>query len=212
MTRLLLCFGDSNTHGTPPIVVPGRYERFAEDTRWPQVALAALGPDWRLAEEGLPGRTTCFADPVMGSHMEGSEGLKIALQSHGPIDAMTLMLGTNDCKTRYGASAERIAAGVAGLLDIALGVEMQTRHGGFKVLLMAPPTILEQGPIADQFFGAVEKSAALAGALRKLAAARGIAFLDTGALIRSSPTDGVHFEPDAHRLLGAAVARAVTAL
>ena len=212
MTRLLLTFGDSNTHGTPPITVPGRYERFGEDTRWPQVALAALGPDWRLAEEGLPGRTTCFADPVMGSHMEGSEGLKIALQSHGPIDAMTLMLGTNDCKARFGASAERIAAGMAGLLDIAMGVEMQTRHGGFKVLLIAPPPILEQGPIAGQFTGAAAKSTALAGALRDLARVREIGFLDAGAVIRSSQTDGVHFEPEAHRLLGAAVASALAGL
>ena len=55
---------------------------------------------------------------------------------------------------------ERIAAGIAALLDIALGIEMQTRHGGFRVLLIAPPKILEQGPIADQFIGAASKSAA----------------------------------------------------
>jgi lysophospholipase L1-like esterase len=211
MTRLLLTYGDSNTHGTPPITVPGRYERFGEDTRWPQVALGILGPEWRLAEEGLPGRTTAFPDPVMGRHMDGAEGLKIALQSHGPVNAMTLMLGTNDCKTRFGASAERIAAGVAGLLDIALGVEMQTRHGGFRVLLIAPPKILEQGPIADQFIGAASKSAALPEMLRDLAVARGIGFFDAGSVIGSSPTDGIHFDPEAHRVLGRALARAVAA-
>jgi hypothetical protein len=36
MTRTFLCFGDSNTHGSPPIVTRGEpYRRFGPDTRWP---------------------------------------------------------------------------------------------------------------------------------------------------------------------------------
>jgi lysophospholipase L1-like esterase len=46
----------------------------------------------------------------MGAHMDGREGLRIALQSHGPLDAMTLMLGTNDVKTRFGATPEMVTA------------------------------------------------------------------------------------------------------
>ena len=53
----LLTFGDSNTHGTPPILARGEYHRHGAQIRWPQVCLRALGAAWDLAEEGLPGRT-----------------------------------------------------------------------------------------------------------------------------------------------------------
>jgi lysophospholipase L1-like esterase len=207
----LLCFGDSNTHGSPPIVTRGAYARFGADTRWPRVAAAAL-PDWTLVEEGLPGRTAQFPDPVMGAHMDGREGLKVALQSHGPIDALTVMLGTNDVKTRFGAWPEKVAAGIAGLLDIAQAPEMQERHGGFRVLVICPPPVLEQGPIAHEFLGARRVALALPPLYRALAAARGCAFLDAGSVIAVSPQDGIHFEPEAHRALGRAVAEAVRAL
>ncbi|TNC71805.1 SGNH/GDSL hydrolase family protein [Rubellimicrobium roseum] len=205
---ILLCFGDSNTHGTPPIVTRGEYARFDADTRWPRVAARRL-PGWEVVEEGLPGRTAQFPDPVMGAHMDGREGIKIALQSHGPIDAMTLLLGTNDVKTRFGATPEKVAAGIAGLLDIAMGPEMQTRHGGFRVLLICPPPVLEQGPIASEFTGARAVSRQLAPLYRALAEARGAAFLDAAEVIEVSPQDGIHFEAEAHHALGAVVAEVV---
>lgn len=208
----LLCFGDSNTHGSPPIVERGEpHRRFGPDTRWPRVAAARL-PGWDLVEEGLPGRTAQFPDPVMGPHMDGREGLKIALQSHGPIDVLTVMLGTNDLKTRFGATPEVIAAGLAGLLDIAMGDEMQARHGGFKVLLICPPPVLEQGPIAAEFFGGRERSLRLPPLYEALAQMRGAGFLDAGQVIEVSPLDGIHYEAEAHRRLGEAVAEAVARL
>ena len=212
MTRTLLCFGDSNTHGSPPIVNRGVYTRFDAATRWPCVAKAALGSNWTLVEEGLPGRTAQFDDVMMGAHMDGRPGLKIALCSHGPIDVLTLMLGTNDVKTRFGATPMQVTAGIAGLLDIALGDEMQTRHGGFKVLVICPPPVLEQGPIKAEFIGGRAVSLALPPLYAALAAAREVGFLDAGGVIEVSPVDGIHYEPEAHSVLGAAVAKAVAAL
>ena len=115
MSRTLLVFGDSNSHGTPPIVTPGEYYRFDAAIRWPRVLARALGDDWCVVEEGLPGRTTQFDDPVMGAHMNGQTGLRIALESHGPLDLLVIMLGTNDAKTRFNPTPERIVAGLAGL-------------------------------------------------------------------------------------------------
>ncbi len=209
---IILTFGDSNTHGSPPIITRGEYRRFDARTRWPRVMQAALGPDWDLVEEGLPGRTAQFDDPVMGAHMNGQDGLKIALQSHGPIDVLTLMLGTNDVKTRFGATPAMVTAGIAGLLDIALGVEMQTRHGGFKILMICPPPVVETGPIAGEFVGSAAISQALPPLYRALAAARGVGLLDAGQLIAVSSLDGVHYDETAHATLGAAVAKAVMAL
>ncbi len=208
----LLTFGDSNTHGTPPIVNRSEYHRFGADVRWPQVCWRALGAGWDLVEEGLPGRTAQYDDPVMGAHMNGRDGLKIALQSHGPVDVMTLMLGTNDVKARFASTPEMVVAGIAGLLDIALSAEMQTRHGGFKVLLICPPPVEEVGPIAGEFFGGAARSRALPPLYSALARARGVGFLDAGPMITVSPVDGIHYAPDAHLTLGRAVAQAVQAL
>lgn len=207
-----MAFGDSNTHGTPPIVTRGEYRRFGRDVRWPTLTRNALGADWELVEEGLPGRTAQFDDPVMGDFMNASRGLRMALQSHGPLDVLTIMLGTNDSKTRFGATPDMIAGGVAGLVDVALSLDMQARHGGFKVLLICPPPVCEVGPIKSEFYGAAGKSAALAPLYAGIAASRGIAFLDAGAVISVSAQDGIHFEPAAHAALADAVARAVRAL
>ena len=59
----------------------------------------------------LPGRTTCLPDPVMGAHMDGVVGLRIALESNGPIDLLTIMLGTNDAQYHHARSAEQIVGG-----------------------------------------------------------------------------------------------------
>lgn len=201
---VILCFGDSNTHGTPPMRTAVEYNRFAAAVRWPTRMAGALGCE--LIEEGLPGRTAQFGDAVMGPHMNGLDGLKIALQSHGPIDWLVLMLGTNDVKARFGASPELVTGGIAALLDIAQSPEMQDRHGGFRVLLICPPPVLEQGPIADQFFGARRRALELPPLYKALAEARGVVFLDAGQVISVSPLDGVHFDEAAHGALAEAVA------
>ena len=116
------------------------------------------------------------------------------------------MLGTNDVKARFGASPELVTGGIAALLDIAQSPEMQTRHGGFRVLLICPPPVLEQGPIADQFYGARRRSLELPPLYKALADARGVVFLDAGQVIAVSPQDGVHFDAESHALLADAVA------
>jgi lysophospholipase L1-like esterase len=209
---IIMAYGDSNIHGTPPITTRGVYARYDAGTRWPCRMAKILGQGWELVEEGLPGRTTCFDDPMMGDHMNGVIGLRIALNSHGPLDYMVLMLGTNDVKARFGASAVRIVAGIAGLVDMAFGPEMVGRHPGLKILLVAPPPVQELGPLAGEFLGAAAKGRALAPLLAGYAAARGLGFLDASSVLETSPTDGIHFEPEGHAALATAVAAAIIAL
>ncbi len=197
---VVMCFGDSNTHGTPPIVDPEQYARFGPGLRWPTL----LGGH-EVIEEGLPGRTTMFDDPIMGAHMNGQVGLKIALESHGPIDLLVLMLGTNDVKARFTSTPEAVAGGIASLLDIAQHRVMQARHGGFGILLVCPTPVVEVGPIKDEFWGGAARSQALPPLYAALARARGVAFLDAGKIIAVSPLDGVHFDAEAHARLGAAI-------
>ena len=197
---VVMCFGDSNTHGTPPIVDVSRYDRFAKGIRWPTLLKAA-----EVIEEGLPGRVTAQDDPIMGAHMNGQIGLKAALESHGPIDILIIMLSTNDVKARFNATAETVACGIASLLDIAQQPTLQTRHGSFKILLICPPPVVEVGVLKGEFYGANARSTALPKLLKPLAQARGVEFLDAGSEIQVSPIDGVHFEADAHSKLAAAV-------
>ncbi len=212
MTRNILVFGDSNSHGTPPIVNRGRYERYARKVRWPGVMAEALGEDYCVVEEALPGRTAQFDDPVMGPHMNGRPGLRMALQSHGPLDLLIIMLGTNDAKKRFAASAEMITAGIAGLVDIAMSDEYQLRHHHFDVLVICPPPVKEAGLLASEFIDGPAVGEALAPMLEAYCARRGVAYLDAGTLIATSEVDGVHLTPESHRTLGLAVAEKLRTL
>jgi len=208
----ILTFGDSNTHGTTPMPSRDHNARFGFGTRWPTVMAEHLGPDWHVVEDGLPGRTTQHDDPAMWPNMNGQTGLRMALASHQPLDVVAIMLGTNDLKTRFAPSVEKITAGAAGLLDIALTDDLQARHGPFRVLLICPPPVVETGPIRGEFTGAGAIAPNLTRAYADLAHARGAAFLDAGTVISVSDTDGVHFDAPAHRTLGEAVAEAVRSL
>lgn len=202
----LLTFGDSNTYGTAPIAQRGvQQPRIAQ--RWPVVCGEALG--WDIVPEGLPGRTVARPCPVSGPHMDGRIGLFIALESHGPIDALAIMLGTNDFKAHFDIDAQTIAEDAGFLLDVALSEEMQTRHGGFEPFLIAPPTPFEAGEFAEDFKGVNEKASKLAAAYAEVAKARDVAFLDASTVIDCSPLDGIHFDETAHIALGKAVAALV---
>jgi lysophospholipase L1-like esterase len=72
--------------------------------------------------------------------------------------------------------------------------------------------VLEQGPIRSEFSGAREVSLKLPVLYAALAKVRGVEFLDAGSVIEVSPMDGIHFEADAHRRLGASVAEVVARL
>ena len=72
------------------------------------------------------------------------------------------------------------------------------------------PPILEAGCLAEIFEGGAVKSQRFAEAYAAVAKRHGCAFLDAGAVIVSSPLDGVHFDAEEHGKLGRAVAAALT--
>lgn len=212
MTRTVLVYGDSNSHGTAPMPTLMDMRRFGPEERWPGVMAARLGPGWRLIEEALPGRTTVHPDPVSGVHKNGLAVLPAVLESHAPIDLVILMLGTNDLKARFALPP----------VEIAVGVEQLVRHvrqgftgpggGPPAVLLVCPPAVIEAGCLGEVFAGAEPKSRRLAPFYAEVAARWGAAFFDAGTVIGPSPVDGVHFEAEDHRRLGAAIAEVVSGL
>lgn len=76
--RQILCFGDSNTYG----LIPGTANRYSWGTRWTSILDEKLQfYGYRVAEEGLCGRTTMFAD----AYRPGRSGIDM-LPAH-PGDA-----------------------------------------------------------------------------------------------------------------------------
>lgn len=205
--KTILCFGDSNTFGTPPMAALDEDRRFGLDERWPRIMADALGAGWHLVEEGQPGRTSVHDDPIEGAHRNGSRILLAVLESHRPVDVMVLMLGTNDTKQRYGLGTQDVALGLGRLIDMALASGRVD-----KILVVCPPKVLERGVLAQIFAGAEARSDGLADEMRRVAEQRDLAFFDAGTVIASDPLDGVHFDTAAHRKLGIAIAERVKAL
>jgi lysophospholipase L1-like esterase len=207
--RTILCYGDSNTWGCPPIQPGHAVERYGPDVRWGGVLRSALGPGYWVVEEGLGGRTTVWDDPIEGAHKNGKRYLLPCLESHAPLDLVALMLGTNDLKQRFGLAAADIATGVGALIDIVVRSGRGPQNRAPQVLLICPPPTAQLSGFAELFAGAGEKSRGLAAHYRREADLRGCAFLHAGQIISVSPQDGIHFEAAAQRLLGRAVARSV---
>ena len=210
MTKTILCFGDSNTHGTPPATAlnapSGRYDR---DTRWPAVMAKHLGPDWHVIEEGHPGRTTVHNDPIEGAHRNGITVLPSMLESHKPIDVVILMLGTNDLKGRFSVNPTDIALSLERLIATIRTFACGPNGTNPGILLVSPPPIIETGCLAEMFEGGAAKSHGLAAAIAKAATRSKVTFLEAGAHIVVSPIDGIHYDTDAHATLALALAAAV---
>ena len=212
--KTLLCYGDSNTHGSLPSTDPAVRPRLGPDERWPGIVRKRLGDDWFVVEEGLGGRTTVLDDPIDGVHKNGLRGLPIALESHRPIDLVVLMLGTNDLKVRFAMTAIDIARANAVLVERILGSVANGPDGkrGPNVLLVAPPHVLEVGQQLEIRAGAAAKAERFGALYAEVAKTYGIPFLDAATVIQPSPFDGVHFEAAAHRKLGNAIADKILSL
>lgn len=203
----ILCYGDSNTHGADP----AGGARFGPDVRWPGVMSSTLGDDYRVIEEGLNGRTTRWDDPIeLGRN--GLTTLQPILESHNPIDLVTIMLGTNDLKARFGLNPSDIAQSAAELGVMARRFARRADGSPATVLLMAPPPIATLTGYDLMFAGADEKSRQFGEYYGRAARWYGLEFLDVGSVIVSSEKDGIHFDPDQHEKLGRAVAGKVREL
>ena len=207
--RSVLCFGDSNTHGTKALRHMGDMERFARDERWPGVMGDALGTIWQVIEEGQPGRTTVHDDPVEGSHRNGLRILPALLETHRPLNLVIVMLGTNDAKARFGLTPADIALSASRLLRLIAQSNAGPLQLPPRALLVAPVPVEETGVLAEIYGGGAEKSRALAARYREVAERMEAGFLDAGAHAQVDPLDGVHLRAGGHAALGRAMAEAV---
>ena len=144
MKKHILCLGDSNTHGycaDPSDCADGGI-RFNESERWTRLLQNKLGDEYLVIEEGLSGRTTVFSDPLYEG-LAAIDYITPCLKSHEMIDLLIIMLGTNDTKDRFYASAACIGIGMARLVKKAQSCEC---WGGKKpnILVVAPPLSIKK--------------------------------------------------------------------
>ena len=179
--------------------------RFDTDTRWTSLLQKKLGADLPCDRRKVfVEEPTVFQDDLR----EGRRGLDligVTLEMHNPIDLLIVMLGTNDCKTRYNASAGTIAKGLAQVIQKARKNVSQPFN-----LLVISPIHLGEGvgdPGFDPEFDekSVEVSKKLAEEYHKVALLHHAAFLDASAFASPSTTDREHLDAAGHAALANAI-------
>lgn len=190
--RSVLCFGDSNTWGLDPATL----RRFPRDVRWPGRLQLALGAEWHVVEEGLNGRTSTLDSPVAPGK-NGLDYLGPCLDSHAPLDAVVIFLGTNDLAERYGLTATDIARAAARLASVvaasAAGID-----GAAPLPLLACPPRVGDTTWSEDWAGAPAKSAVLSERFAVVAADLGFELIELERVTQYSPLDGIHLDAAGH--------------
>jgi len=202
----VLCYGDSNTWGYEA----STQERLGRWDRWPGVLQRELGDDVHVIEEGLNGRTTAFEDPYR-SGRHGLSSLPMLLDTHAPLDAVVIMLGTNDLFVPGDLNAFHAARGVGAMVELIRAREPVAGRVP-AIVVVAPPPFGPIGPWEAESPRAVEASGRFGEAFRRLAADLDVPLVDLGEHVASSPRDGIHFEIADHAVIGRVVAEALRPL
>jgi lysophospholipase L1-like esterase len=204
--RTVLCFGDSNTWGYDPETG----ERFPRDVRWPGRLQAALGAEWYVVEEGLNGRTATLDSPVaLGKN--GLTYLKPCLDSHAPLDAVLIALGTNDLAERYSLTATDVARAAALLAYVVSTSEAGVDGAAPLPILVCPPRVGD-ATWEEDWASAPAKSALLPERFRAVAAESGFELIDLGDVTRFSDLDGIHLDAAGHAAVAGLVERTLRRL
>lgn len=197
--KQILCFGDSNTYG----LIPGSTERYDYNTRWTGIVEnKLLHKGYRVIEEGLCGRITIFDDPLRTGR-RGTQLLPIVLETHRPVDIVVLMLGTNDCKSLYDASAEVIGLGIKKLIG-----QIKDAVPKAKILLISPIHLGDDvwnGYDPEFNEDSVKTSKNLGKVYEQLAREEGIYYLAASDYAQPSKEDREHMDQIGHKAFAQAV-------
>ena len=173
--KRILCIGDSNTWGYDPRSYLG--SRYEKGVPWPD---RLSSPDREILNAGLCGRTI--------PRRRDEPDMEALLSRTAPLDAVILMLGTNDLLE--GASAREVGE------RMGLFLPVLRERAACPVLLVAPPPLrpgawVESGAL-------VRESEQLAEEYRALAVRLSLPFADGGEWGVELCFDGVHFTPEGH--------------
>jgi lysophospholipase L1-like esterase len=211
----VLCFGDSNTYGALADGTEGG--RLSSGLRWPGRLQHLLGGGYDVLEEGLNGRTTDL-DYQDRPGCNGFSYFLPCLLSHHRVDAIVVMLGTNDLKSCFDRPPRAIAEALGGYVDLIGDVTANVTGPGAR-----PPTTILVSPIwiddaarlyqdltADAFDGAgVARSRELDQEVRRVARERNVGHVDA-AQVAVAGDDGLHLTVESHARLAERLADEIT--
>lgn len=201
--RRIVCFGDSNTWGYNP----ESGSRYSDDIRWTKLLEKKLGGDYRIIEEGQNGRTIANPDPWEWGTKCGMDQILPILESHMPMEALVIMLGSNDLKSKFGLPAPDIAGSLQNMLKSVRGhLRYYLNKPDLKILIIAPPALgdnFASSPFAE-FFDAdsvVQKSKDISKWFELVAGQFGCEFLDATSHVTAGDVDSLHLSPEGHAKL-----------
>ena len=101
--KKILIYGDSNTWGDNLITK----KRLADEYLWANKLNNLLGSDYKVLQEGLPGRQAGNKDEIE-PYKNGKDSFEAIFKSNAPIDTLIIALGTNDLNKKFLNSAQDI--------------------------------------------------------------------------------------------------------
>lgn len=199
--KTIVCYGDSNTWGRFPL-----HERYPRSERFTTILQELLGDKFEVISEGLPGRTFVAEDPTK-PYRTGITHLKSILESHKPIDAVIVMLGTNDMKVMYNLQPKDIAEHLDKTIQFI-------KEDVARVIVVCPPEIIqpENRELDPAFVNGPVLSKALPALYKAVAEKHACVYINAQDYISSSKADGFHLDPEAHKKLAEVLSERVLSL
>ena len=220
VTRRILIYGDSNSWG---YLDDGSGQRYKQ--AWPHVMASSLSQmhqtECQIIEEVLPGRTTAYPDPQEGPEYNGLPYLRPCLLSAAPLDMVLIMLGTNDYKARFEASADDIADNLIQLAKTTR--RSRTGHGKWRegaspLVGLISPAIIGDKSIDPSWLrhlewqGGYDKSKQLYSALSARVDQlddEGVFLVNAADIVTPSTQDPIHWPASEHHKMGQFMAEAI---
>lgn len=212
--KRIVCFGDSNTWGYNP----ENGSRYDENTRWTKLLEKKLGGDYRIIEEGQNGRTIANPDPWEWGTKCGMDQILPILESHMPMEALVIMLGSNDLKSKFGLPAPDIAGSLQNMLKSVRGhLRYYLNNPDLKILIIAPPALgdnFASSPFAEFFDedSVVQKSKDISKWFELVAGQFGCEFLDATSQVTAGDVDSLHLSPEGHAKLAELVYQKINSM
>lgn len=110
--KKVLIYGDSNTWGDNFILG----ERIPDDKQWPNILQNFLGSEFKIIQEGLPGRLA-GNDEKEKVYKNGKDSFIATFRTQAPVDVLIISLGTNDLQLKYNKDYMKIISDLAWYKD-----------------------------------------------------------------------------------------------
>lgn len=103
--KKILIYGDSNVWGDNFFTGI----RIPDEKQWPNILQKLLGKNFKILQEGLPGRVAGSIE-LEKIYKNGKDTFLSTLKTNAPVDYVIIALGTNDLQVKYDRKASLIAS------------------------------------------------------------------------------------------------------